>query len=297
MANLPLIVLMTDYGLADPFSGILKGVISRIVPEIAMIDLTHEIPHGDILRGAISLWQARPYFPEGTIFVCVVDPGVGTNRRGILVNSGGHTFIGPDNGLFTFIYEFDFQVRELDNPAYFLPSTSATFHGRDLFAPVAAYVARGVPSEELGPLITNPTRLPLPRLDCPTVGVLQGECLFADRFGNMLTSLGKFQDNRESLIFTPWLSKHPPLASASKYLAKNLYLHLQNGRRLSWVNSFAAIPEGDCAFLVGSSGLLEIVANQQSATNLLGFRAGETVILKSEGDQDGKVLDPGRISS
>jgi len=297
MAIFPLIVLMTDYGLADPFSGILKGVISRIAPEVVMIDLTHEIPHGDILRGAINLWQARPYFPRGTIFLCVVDPGVGTTRRGILVNSGGYSFIGPDNGLFTFIYEIDFQIRELYNPAYFLPITSATFHGRDIFAPVAAYVARGIPSEELGPLITNPTRIPLPRLDCPTMGVLQGECLFADRFGNMLTSLGKFQDNRESLVFTPWISVRPPLAAANKYLVKNLYLHLQNGRRLSWVNTFAAIPEGDCAFLVGSSGLIEIVANQQSATNLLGLGAGETVILKSEGDQDGKILDPGRISS
>src|SRR3990170_2793230 len=225
MAYFPLIVLMTDYGLADPFSGILKGVISRIAPEVAMIDLTHEIPRGDILRGAINLWQARPFFPEGTIFLCVVDPGVGTTRRGILVNSGGYSFIGPDNGLFTFIYETDFKVRELYNPAYFLPITSTTFHGRDIFAPVAAYVARSIPAEELGPVITNPTRLPLPRLDCPNVGVLQGECL------------------------------------------------------------------------VGSSGLLEIVANQQSATNLLGLGVGETVILKSEGDLDGKILDRGWISS
>ncbi|HJZ04967.1 MAG TPA: SAM-dependent chlorinase/fluorinase [Patescibacteria group bacterium] len=297
MANFPLIVLMTDYGLADPFSGILKGVISRIAPEVAMIDLTHEIPHGDVLRGAINLWQARSYFPEGTIFLCVVDPGVGTTRRGILVNSGGYSFIGPDNGLFTFIYGIDFQVRELYNPAYFLPITSATFHGRDIFAPVAAYVARGVSSAEFGPGITNPARLPLPRLDSPTVGVLRGECLFADRFGNMLTSIGKFQDNRDSLVFTPWISVHPPLASAIKYPAKNLYLHLKNGRRLSWANTFAAVPEGDSAFLVGSSGLLEIVANQQSATNLLGLEAGEPVILKSEGDQDGKILDPGRIPS
>jgi len=297
MAYFPLIVLMTDYGLADPFSGILKGVISRIAPEVAMIDLTHEIPRGDILRGAINLWQARPFFPEGTIFLCVVDPGVGTTRRGILVNSGGYSFIGPDNGLFTFIYETDFKVRELYNPAYFLPITSTTFHGRDIFAPVAAYVARSIPAEELGPVITNPTRLPLPRLDCPNVGVLQGECLFADRYGNMLTSLGKFQDFQESLLFTPWISVRPSLAAASKYPVKNLYLHLQNGKRLLWVNTFAAIPDGDCAFLVGSSGLLEIVANQQSATNLLGLGVGETVILKSEGDLDGKILDRGWISS
>lgn len=284
MSNVPLIVMMTDYGHTDPFTGILKGVIARIAPEVKVIDLTHGIPSGDILRGAINLWQAKQYFPQGTIFLCVVDPGVGTSRRCILVDSGGYSFIGPDNGLFTLNYEGDFKVRELNNPAYFLPKISETFHGRDIFAPVAAHLAQGVPPEELGPVITDFIQLSLPQLVISTEGALRGECLFPDQFGNMVTSLGKFQKKQETLEFSPWITTNPPKAPAINYPVKNLIIHLTNGRRLSWVNTFAAIPKGECAFLIGGSGLLEIVANQQSATYLLGLEAGEPVILSSEGE-------------
>ena len=276
--------MLTDYGLTDPFTGILKGVIAQIAPEVKIIDLTHGISSGDILRGAINLWQAKQYFPQGTIFLCVVDPGVGTSRQGILVESGGYSFIGPDNGLFTFNYVGDFKVRELNNPTYFLPMISETFHGRDIFAPVAAHLARGVPPEEFGPVITDLIRLPLPQLDILTAGTLRCECLFSDKFGNMVTSLGKFQKKLETLEFSPWITPDPLKAPHISYPIKNLILLLTNGKRISWVNTFAAISKGECAFLIGGSGLLEIAANQQSATYLLGLKAGEPVILKSEGD-------------
>ncbi len=273
----PTILILTDFGDRDPFVGIMKGVMRGIAPQAALVDLTHKIPPGDIRRAALALWQAVPFFPAGTICLTVVDPGVGTNRKAMIAQSGGYTFVGPDNGVFTFVLGEDARAWELTNPDLALPSPGTTFHGRDLFSPAAAHAANGVPPERFGPPILEPVRLPAPRLESRSPGEIAAEILHADHFGNLLTSLGRFARRGEGRWqFTPWVGALP---------ARELELHqtrltLPDGQTLPWVQTFGEIPAGQCAALVGSSGLVEIVANRQSAADLLGLRGGETITLK-----------------
>ncbi len=156
----PVIALLTDFGLADGDVGVMKGVIAGITPDAAIIDITHDVDPQNISSGAWILASAYRYFPKNTVFVCVVDPGVGSPRRAIAVHAGDWFFVGPDNGLFSYILaEQAMQaVVNLSNPAYQLPQVSATFHGRDIFAPAGAYLARGITLFELGPQI-DPTAL------------------------------------------------------------------------------------------------------------------------------------------
>ena len=183
MPSSPLIALITDFGENDPFVGIMKGVISKISPGIELIDITHNIPPGDIQRAAIMLWQSKPYFPPGSIFLTVVDPGVGTSRRGLIAFSDDHIYVGPDNGLFTFVLDTSSEQWELENREYQLPHPGTTFHGRDIFAPAAAYTAKGIFGSEFGPVITDIMRLPKPHFRL-SPHQIQGEILYKDRFGN-----------------------------------------------------------------------------------------------------------------
>jgi S-adenosylmethionine hydrolase len=273
----PLIVLLTDFGTLDPFVGIMRGIIATIAPEASTIDLSHEIPPGDIPRAAITLWQATRYFPKGSIFLVVVDPGVGTHRKAIILEVDGRTYVGPDNGVFSFLLEDDFQVWELVNPSLALPDPGKTFHGRDIFAPAAAYTALGVPGTEFGPPIRNLIRLHAPLLNSPSSGLLEGEVLFADHFGNLLTSLGSFRPFTETRYqLKPWIGTLPEIVVNSQ----DAYMKLADGRQLPWVNTFAEISPEGCAIQVGSSGLLEIVANRQSAANILDMQGGEIVTLR-----------------
>ena len=187
------IFILTDFGTRDPYVGIMKAVITKINPISPVIDLTHDIPPGDIRSGAVILWQSLTYMPEGSVILSVIDPGVGTPRLPILLESGGYTFIGPDNGTFTYILKGKFEARELSNPDYSLPNIGATFHGRDIFAPAAAHTASGVPSHRFGPQLKDIVRIPLPRLSLSDRDHLEGEVLHLDRFGNALTSLGLFE--------------------------------------------------------------------------------------------------------
>lgn len=282
-----MIAILTDFGTLDPFSGIMKGVISKIAPQVTIVDLCNEIPPGDIKRAAINLWQSVPYFPPQTVFLAVVDPGVGTLRKSILLKSGNHTFVGPDNGLFTFVIEEDARAWEIGNPAYTLAAPSSTFHGRDIFAPAAAHAALHVPGPEFGPPVPEPVRLDLPRLELDSPGELRGEILYADRFGNLLTSLGQFERAGDGwLVLRPWLSSFPDDAGR-RFRPKELILEIEGGRRLGWINTFSEIPPGDCAFLVGSSGLVEIVSNRQSAAEQLNLASGNHVVLRTIGEPHG----------
>ena len=291
MYTSPLVALLTDYGTADAFTGILKGVLAQIAPGLPFADLTHEIPPGDIQRAAILLWQARPYFPTGTVFLCVIDPGVGTDRRGLVVESAGQFFVGPDNGIFTFVLQDLFHAWELSNPDLALPNPSLTFHGRDIFAPAAAHLALGSRAHQFGPPVKDPARLPLPRLEFLPPDAIQGEIMTIDRFGNLLTSLGKFERLPGGLIeFNPWLEglaavQMPPgMRSLFPFKAQNSTLEIPGGVRLSWASNFAEIPDEHCAVLLGSTGLLEIAANRRSATGLLDLRSGEAVTLRIQGE-------------
>jgi S-adenosylmethionine hydrolase len=271
----PPIAILTDFGLKDPFVGIMKGVITRIVPQSPQIDLTHQIPPGDIQRGAISLWQAYPHFPEGTVFLTVIDPGVGTDRKAIYVQAHQRVFIGPDNGVFSYISDQHSSAWALNNPLYHYVAQSKTFHGRDIFAPAAAYAALGISGPKFGPRVSKLVRLPSPRLQ-QQGNMLQGEVLTEDRFGNLLTSLGKFSLAKAGRIrFQAWFGSLPdfeiPLSESG--------LILPTGKKLPLVSTFSDLEVGMCAGLVGSSGLLEIVSNRASAAEELNLNRGDPIQL------------------
>lgn len=257
-----LITLLTDFGTADYFVGAMKGVILSINPAAVVVDLTHEVPPQDVLAGAFTLAQAAASFPEGTVHVAVVDPGVGSARRGILASAGGHFFVGPDNGLFGFIYERDPQARvfHLTNEKYFGPNVSATFHGRDIFAPVAAALSTGVAPEEFGEEITDFVRLPDLKPKRAEDGTIEAAVIHVDRFGNCVTNLtDEVMPGRPRLVI--------------------------NGREITSFRRFFAEGSdepGELFAIWGSAGYLEIAANRASAASLLGAERGQKIIVMSD---------------
>ncbi len=281
----PNIAILTDFGTHDPFVGIMKAVIACIAPQARTIDLTHEIPPGDIRHGAVTLWQSTQYFPDGTIFLCVVDPGVGTSRRGVIVtaevdsNQGKKrfTFIGPDNGLFGYTLRHGFQAWELVNPALRLPNTSSTFHGRDIFAPAAAFAATGMARPDFGPVVEQLVELPYPKL-VVSENRAEGEVLFPDRFGNLLTSLGQFVPAGDmALKLQPWV----PGTEQAVFDRQTARLWV-SGKKLRLAKTFGELKGNECAGIVGSSGLLELAANGQSAAELLGLKPGDLIELNDQ---------------
>jgi len=188
----PVIALLSDFGTRDHYAGTMKGVMLGICPEAVFVDLTHEIPAHDVLQGALQLAGASRYFPNGTIFLAVVDPGVGTARRGIAVDAGDYRFVAPDNGLLTAALKdvTPRKVVEVTERRYARPTVSKTFEGRDRFAPAAAWLARGVQVSALGRALPDYHRIEIP---VPTVDgdVLSGRILFVDRFGNTVTNIDR----------------------------------------------------------------------------------------------------------
>ena len=269
------IAILTDFGCQDPYVGIMKGVILQRVG-VPLIDLTHEIPPGDIRRAAFALWQSYSFFPPGTIFLVVVDPGVGSARLPVLVESEGYRFIAPDNGVLTYILKAESRAWALANPAFQLHLPSATFHGRDIFAPAAAYAALTVPGRAFGPMVPTLQRIPPPRWE-QEGEMLHGEVLHADRFGNLITSLGAFRHDGEQWLLFPWLYE----AGEPRYFTPGA-VRLPDGRVLPMVRAFADVPPGDVAALVGSSGMVEIIANRHSAAEILALEPGTPLTLLSE---------------
>lgn len=251
----PVITLLTDFGLKDQFVGVMKGVIASIAPRASVIDVSHEIDAYQVSQARFLLGQSWPYFPKGTVHVCVVDPGVGSARRPILVEAAGHHFVGPDNGLFTDLLDLPkCVVRALTKPKYWLKNISQTFHGRDVFSPVAAHLATGVRPLMFGPIIDDPLRgesLIPSRLGRR---VWLGTVLHVDRFGNLITNL------------------IPPVAG----------LALRVGLRelVQRVDDYAAGPPGEPVVLIGSHGNLEVAVNQGSAAKTLGCGVGSPVELE-----------------
>ncbi len=263
MVNSP-IVLLTDYGLQDTYVGVLKGVIARIAPQASVIDLLHHIRPQQVRQGAYALWAAEPYFPDGSIFVAVVDPGVGTERRAVAVESNRKYFLAPDNGLLSFVierYGVDRAV-VLENPAYRLSEVSSTFHGRDIFAPAAAYLAQGVHLEQLGMPIDPRSlqRLPAPRCDYQD-GVWLGEVLHIDRFGNLITSLSAERLQIGAL----------PQERVRWRIA------VGNAMIVGMSRTFADVADGEFCAYVGSDGLVEIARRNGNAAIALQVNLGEVV--------------------
>ena len=217
-----LITLLTDFGVRDEYVGCLKGVILGLNPRAVLVDLSHEVPPQDIRAGAFILAATAPFFPTGTIHLAVVDPGVGTSRRPLAARCRGQFWVGPDNGLFHLIFagQGDLEIVSLENPAYFRPQVAATFHGRDLFAPVAAHLSLGVDLRQLGPTVTDPIRLPWPEPTF-TAKIIRGEIIHVDRFGNLVSNIaaaGFHSWRREANFSYRW--GQPPCPACTAPMAR-----------------------------------------------------------------------------
>ncbi len=256
---MPIITLTTDFGLADPYVGQVKGVLLTLCPEARLVDLSHHIPPHDLRRAAVILAASAPHFPGETIHLAVVDPGVGTARRAIVVRADGRTFVAPDNGLLSHVIKTGSHVkcRVIVNQKYLSPKISPTFHGRDVFAWAAGHLAAGLDPVELGPRIDDPHLLdwPVPVLKN---GRIKGRVLFADRFGNLVT------DIPSQLIL-----KSPTIRSPEIRIGD----HALNGLHLT----YAEVGEGLPLALIGSFDLLEIALNQGRADKYLGLGPGASV--------------------
>lgn len=275
------IALLTDFGDGSAYVGVMKGVIARLAPGAQVIDLCHTVPPGDVKQAAFELWQAAPYFPTNTIFTVVVDPGVGTPRRPIALRWKDRIGVGPDNGVFTYLLVRGEPplIVELTSRAHRLPVLSTTFHGRDLFAPMAAHLAAGGRIEDLGPKIERVERLPLPRLELVEGPCVKGEFLHADRFGNLITSIGNLHREADELLLEPWL----PHCSPARLDWEGLKVDLPNGARLRLNTTFGDVPVGEPVAYIGSSGLLELAINQGRAVDALPFRPGQELQLSYKG--------------
>jgi len=255
-----LLTLTTDFGTSDHFVGTMKGVILGIAPQAQIVDISHEVQPFDVVDGAFTVAQAYKYFPKRTIHVIVVDPGVGSTRRPILAEAGGQYFIAPDNGVLTMIVARETaKVRHITNDRYFVHPVSRTFHGRDVFAPVAAHLAAGVLPAKFGKRIEDHLRL---KFEAPTrtgKRTWTGMILKVDRFGNLITNL------------------HINDFSEIKMRAFGLNVGLQIVSRLAI--TFTECPPGELFVLEGSSGYLEVATNQGSAAKALGCGAGSPVEL------------------
>ena len=258
------ITLLTDFGLSDAFVGTMKGVILGICPEARIVDLSHGIAPQRIEEGAFVLRTAYPYFPVGTVHVAVVDPGVGGTRRALIVETSGYRFVGPDNGLFAHVYakETDLRVVSVTEPRFMLPEISNTFHGRDVFAPVAAHLALGAPVSDFGPeiddYVTGTVTEPVAH-----EGGITGRVLHIDRYGNIITDIGDalFLENTRGKRFRIRLA--------------DLALD-----RVSV--SYDEAAAGACLAILDSAGLLEIAVNGGSAAETLGVSTGARVDVEVE---------------
>ncbi len=269
----PRIAILTDFGDYDPFVGIMKGVMSHIAPHTQFIRLTHQIPPGDIQRAAVVLWQSAPHFPPGSIFLVVVDPGVGTDRKAVILETRQQLFIGPDNGVFSYILDQKTNAWELSNPDFQYTKMSTTFHGRDIFSPAAAYASLGIQPSQFGDPVRELARLPAPSLDFDGES-LRGEVLTVDYFGNILTSLGLFSRPVDDMLhLEPWVGS----VSSREVALNDPHLVLTDHTTLPLISTFEDLQGRACGALIGSTGLIEVVANQQSAAELLGLSPGDPV--------------------
>jgi S-adenosylmethionine hydrolase len=260
----PIIGLLTDFGLRDHYVGAMKGAILSICPQAVLVDVLHEVPRHDVEAGAFALDAAYPHFPEGTVFAAVVDPGVGTSRRPIAVSAGGWLFVGPDNGVFTFVLDAHpgARVHLLADARLRREPVSAVFHGRDLFGPAAARLALGFPIEQAGPAVSDAVRLSLP----PKLrrgGGWDGAVVRVDGFGNLTTNI---------------------LAGDLAVAAGEGAVEVRVGARvLPFVATYGDVASGEPCALMGSSGRLEIAVNGGRADALLGASRGTRVSVRRAG--------------
>ncbi len=252
-----LIALLTDFGTRDWYVASMKAVMLHLAPQARLVDITHEVPAYNVTAGAIALAAAVPWFPPRTIFVGVVDPGVGTARRLIAAKTGAHLFVGPDNGLLSLALEQSTRVSlvQLTNRRYWLPTVSRTFHGRDILAPVAAYLARGGRLSALGQRISCYTALPFPPVRRTAI-TARGSILYVDRFGNLITNLS----SEVVRAYRP-----------GRLRARD--------RSVRLVSSYDEGRPNEVVAVIGSSGRLELAVRQGSAARRWRLRVGDAIEL------------------
>jgi S-adenosylmethionine hydrolase len=260
----PIITFTTDFGLSDHFVGAMKGVILNINPQARLVDICNSVQSFDVLDGALAIAESYHLFPTDTIHLVVVDPGVGSARRPVLARAGKHLFLAPDNGVLSLVYarEERVSVRHITAEHYFLQPVSQTFHGRDIFAAVAAHLSKGVEAEKFGEEISDYIRFAAPRPKAGADGELVGAVIKVDKFGNLITNLSP--------------SDVPP----------NGALHLRVGKReiTRLCSSYSEGAPGELFAIAGSMGLLEIATNRGAATRLCeAGRGAEVVLARSQG--------------
>src|SRR5881409_1581170 len=254
-----IITLTTDFGLADPFVAIMKGVILGIAPDAQLVDITHDVGAYNVLEAAFVIDSTYRYFPEGTVHLIVVDPGVGSARRPIAAVANGHIFVAPDNGVISCVLQTGRtapSVYWINNASLFLKPVSQTFHGRDIFAPIAAHLARGTPIESVGPRIVDFVKkaLPTPR---PQGDRLVGTVLRVDKFGNIVTNLRR------------------------NHLSRGFSIRLRGLSITRLCSSFSEAEPGEFFAIEGSTGYIELALNQGSAADRLNVAIGSEIELET----------------
>jgi S-adenosyl-L-methionine hydrolase (adenosine-forming) len=262
LAQPAIITLTTDFGLDDHFVGTMKGVMLNINPAAQLADICHRVPSYDVLDGALTLALSYSYFPAGTIHVAIVDPGVGSARRPIVAQSRRYRFVAPDNGVLSFIYqrEPDLQVRHATAERYFLHPVSNTFHGRDIFAPLAGWLSNGVKVEEMGGIVTDFVKLTIPRPQRVNPTTVDGRVLKVDKFGNLITNVAP--------------EDVPELFSAS---SPPFRITVQQQKITRLYSSYSMGGLSELFAILGSSGYLEICRNLGSAASALQANRGTEV--------------------
>jgi len=259
---MPTIALYTDFGYDNWFAGVLKGVITSISPSLNVIDVTHSIESFDLIEAAFVIEWSYRFFPEGTVHVAIVDPGVGGSRRPVIVKSDRYFFIAPDNGILSRIFEAEdnYEAYYISNEKYFLPNISNTFHGRDIFAPVAAQIACGAKIDELGYKITDPVVLKNLNPAKIDENILEGEVVVVDKFGNLITNIRAKDLGNDYVIELP--------ANRIRFFGLN--------------RSYGEVFAGDPLVLEGSTGYIEVAVNQGNASRILSMGKGDKVRVYSK---------------
>jgi len=260
---MPVVTLTTDFGVADSFVGIMKGVMLNICPDIVPVDITHNIAPQDIRQGAYIISSAFSFFPRGTVHLCVVDPGVGSRRRAIAFEAGGRHFVGPDNGVFTEIINrfHPAAIYELADEERMLTPVSSTFHGRDVFAPAAGWLARGANISSFGPVVEDARKLDLPTQVQSAPNMIEGEVIHIDHFGNAVTNL------------TQGLLRRVQRDIGAESVEIQIHGEIVN----DIMPSYNAAPDGRLCAVFGSSDTLELFVRNKNASAINGISVGDRV--------------------
>jgi hypothetical protein len=259
----PIITLITDFGLQDGYVGVMKGVIADINSSANVIDISHNIEPQNVFQAAYALNSSYTYFPKGTIHIVVVDPGVGSDRKILCLKTEDYIFLAPDNGVLSFIVasEESPSIREVTNSKLFLPEVSNTFHGRDIFAPVAAHLSKGIERKDLGERVDKVNEIDLPKPIRSPGGMLTAEIIYIDGFGNLITNVNK------------------ELVDRMKIKAERVAITMGRKRINGICKSYADVGANEALAIFGSFGYLEISINRGSARDVLDLKKGDKLDL------------------